>query len=1585
MPQPSNLYQMLSDYTPISGEAMQRFKDQPTLENTAASLVADALKRLSPPVELSPWDIALGWPSEASPTGETEHLVMPRLLIELFVAQSSLTIVPGYQLALFRQDDRWVPLNLDLAGFAQELDAVRPSLMHAHWQALSRFWSEADIQGVTHWKWMAGFLRKAYRRELSLALADRRICEDANALALTVANIPPAKLPHAAAPAKAMLVQLERQGKAMPFDVRLDPHLLIALPMSVDRESYVLFSTNAGLRYVPDAAALTAFLDARLAEDGVLEDTRLHVLTPEQDPFVALARTLLQTQLLQMDGVTAWIRDTAGPRAPVWLEWCSDALTGFFQLDGHVQAAQVRRLQSLLPHWLQQASLMERWHYGKGLLRLAVAEIRQGHKWFLDGIPTIEAYALDRLSEVAAKAYPGQEPIVPENIRLTLEHVVPDPTAVAGGPVDASIVREPLELKDLLIDNLAAHPGAWLQVDPKPGATLPGWLNGTALLDLVQQANVGGMYPQVLRQQLQSGPEAPVRRAVFQQQVKLQLPLLAQELTLRQAFDFSAFGAYLVESGVGTDPVAQPGTLMGLGITAGENYGIDRIAATYVFVASEGSGECCVLYRPLHAVPLRQFSSLDALLENLAAPGDLQDEALRWMTDLGRARYSHGGFREPRVARFGQGAEFSPVERTGPARLALVPLATPVLDTLYDEVVAALIHMAERRSVSNSENRWVSLSQLAWTLFNGLLPIFSGPLATAGWLIQLSEVFARFLEAEDKPSSIQDGARRDLLFTVVMLLLSEAIRWPNDDALLPAEETSSPPTVELPEESLPTGPVEKPNGLFGADNIVRVSEVAVPEAEALPIPVSFELDWTSPELSLNAAQRQALSRLRIVKAIGNPSLVPQGPTRGLYLFSDRLLVKVGQDFFKVSLEPEPRIVGLHGEPGPYLRRDEAGRWTLDLRLRLRGGGPKRRIEARRQQNIEIRAAADRLYTRAIEEFDRLIDEVSPLAEEIERRADTGETVVAERERLHQVFEKGYKRCADLWSEYQALQAQTPLPDFAERACGLLARMLSATKAITNNLAELSRGYLLDSPFSRLSGAEMDRHIENDLESWQNFLQHQDDVSERELHYVLEHHNTIVRIEEFPGLGARTLQRHEPSVALLRSSLDLYATLAYCRIGLITEPLRAFPELAQHMQDALEPALIYAESHSNSAYNPAVSDEEKTRIFDTAIGEYQRVEDALELFEQTLEPQFKSAAMPKLREVLAALIRDAEQRMGELVREAMVEPSVQVTGKSKAGKIRPDVKPGRAKPGKGKKGPRVESASSTGADAGRANEQALQVIRTADGQTVMAQVRVDPNTQAQTATVISNNQVVATWHLNPETGLWVKPVRRPAVSSGRAKRLDACIREADRSLAAARNELERIDHLKKVTRVPADLQDQYHGRAAQLDELAEQIDRALTRLNETDAAVDRGSAEVKAHELRNAADRCRTVGTQARIDLSLSLPPTPGRVQFLLEQGRVDIHRLGTRVPLGRTGRRDFVQEYEIRDSGGRPLWYAHFHYDTATAPAEQYTAAHLKTLTQRFDGYQKQLEQAKNDQEVVSIYRSRIEPNLARSLFLSLP
>lgn len=1577
MPVPFNLANIISRYTPLAGEAVKRFRHQPSLFSTASRLVGQALSRLEPPVSVEPNNLALSWPASDGAAGEFDYTVLPELLIDLFVRKAVLTAVPGYQAVIRYQNGAWAEIPVNLQRLAQELDAVRPTLIESFEEALALFWSETDAQGETHWAWMADYLRDSFLQSLQGAHGAGSIPTPALQAGMAVARWRTNEAVRARQPATqaaACLLQIQEGGTALPFDVRLDPQLLVSVHDSEQGERYLLFSPNEQLRYFPSTQALRDAIDAMLRTQDRLEGASLQRVEINGDVFCALARNLLQVQLIQLSGIPGWARLTTPLSANSLLKASSDAVTGFYQIDARRQQRNAHELQRALPDWLRQAPAVDRWHFAGALAQLAVSWPQVTGSWFLHDIPTLEAYVHERLCEEAARLHPEGPPLIPESLVLTLVSVVPDPIAVTGGPSEPTFVHEPLSVTTLAIDNLAAHEAAWLQISAKPGTTVPAWVTEEALKTLVRTLDVGRNYPEMLRQRLMDGPESAAREALFGKQVTLQLPLLASELMLRGMCGIDRQGCQLIVESLGGLPRLDPAQLVGLGVTAGAEYGVDVVAGAFLFIRQSDPLTPCVLYRPLHSQPLRQFGSLDAFWDELCAPGELQESVLLWMTDLGRSRYSQGGFRAPRVARFGQGDEFAPLSVTAPARPVLIPLAAPRLRTLYGQVVGALIEMAERRSVSNAEDRWVSLAQLARTLFNGLLPVLSGPLATAGWLIQLGEAFDTYLNAQDHSAGVAASARTNLLFSIVVLLLSEAVHWPVDEPEPPIDtrpgqegpgaESGDAEVTGLPEGQLQ--PVPRPITVLGW------AETPVAEAKAAPRPLDLDLSWAAADLSLTYEQSQALTALRASPPNGALSPIPHGPHQGLYLEDRQWLMKWGEHYYAVSFdEVDPRIISPEGEAGPYVWRDEAGRWRPDLRLRLRGGGPKRRIEARRRQNEQDREQGERFYAEILRHYETLRSRANSLVERLPQTLDGDEPFIEEREALDKVLREGHQHGGELIALYETLQKATPLPHFAERMCIALARQLHISKTITENLSDLSQAYVRSSPYLSVSDKALNELVLRSPERWSAFIEGYRDLTERSLEYVQRHQRTVAHIETFPRIGARTLEENVRGVDTRHSVLELRSSLAYCELGLLMEPLRDNPALAEQVHRALEPLLIHGTSHADLIADPAATPQQMIEVLNTAIYHYQRVEGALNVFKELLAPEQITPALERFERLAVAMRNDAEARMGELVRNSVV-PVVSGVAGSRGARRRPRPRPGTIVPTAG--------SSTPGTAIG-------EVILTDDGDSVMVHTRTDEKSQVKVAEVVANGKVLAAWRQDAATQAWTRPAppqRQPAQNLG--PRLDSLVTEASRALGQVRKEISTVARFKQVTRVPVEIEDQYHGSARRLETLAEDIEEALTQLNATDAQTAlQGSAELKARELRDQASIARRTGTQARVELSKSLLPTVGRVEFLVEQGEVTIRKLGQRTPLGKGGRRDFVQEYEILDRQQHPLWYAHFHYDTTTGPAERFTAAHLKTVTQRFDGYQTQLQQARNDEEVIGIYRSRIDLAAARRLFLSLP
>ena len=139
------------------------------------------------------------------------------------------------------------------------------------------------------------------------------------------------------------------------------------------------------------------------------------------------------------------------------------------------------------------------------------------------------------------------------------------------------------------------------------------------------------------------------------------------------------------------------------------------------------------------------------------------------------------------------------------------------------------------------------------------------------------------------------------------------------------------------------------------------------------------------------------------------------------------------------------------------------------------------------------------------------------------------------------------------------------------------------------------------------------------------------------------------------------------------------------------------------------------------------------------------------------------------------------------------------------------------------------------------------------------------------------------------------------------------------------------------------------------------------------------------DLAMGARDLRVEGKSLRIQIIKRLPPTGPNVDYLKTQGEITIASEGARRHLSRGQRKDYLQEYAIRDKDGKVLWFAHFHYPALDTPAAAFDVAHLKTAEQRTLSEQALYARAKTAHAYIEVYRAKVDKALAQRLFLSTP
>lgn len=127
---------------------------------------------------------------------------------------------------------------------------------------------------------------------------------------------------------------------------------------------------------------------------------------------------------------------------------------------------------------------------------------------------------------------PASAVLEPDDIELSF-------LVVAGLPGTSGITETiAMSLTDLALKNLSGKPHGSLTLRHRSGMTLPSWLTPdyiTGRNGLIEQVDIGRAYPQKIQSLLLSDtPDALKREQLFAEQLSVQLPLQALELSLKK-------------------------------------------------------------------------------------------------------------------------------------------------------------------------------------------------------------------------------------------------------------------------------------------------------------------------------------------------------------------------------------------------------------------------------------------------------------------------------------------------------------------------------------------------------------------------------------------------------------------------------------------------------------------------------------------------------------------------------------------------------------------------------------------------------------------------------------------------------------------------------------------------------------------------------------------------------------------------------------------------------------------------------------------------------------------------------------------
>ena len=181
--------------------------------------------------------------------------------------------------------------------------------------------------------------------------------------------------------------------------------------------------------------------------------------------------------------------------------------------------------------------------------------------------------------------------------------------------------------------------------------------------------------------------------------------------------------------------------------------------------------------------------------------------------------------------------------------------------------------------------------------------------------------------------------------------------------------------------------------------------------------------------------------------------------------------------------------------------------------------------------------------------------------------------------------------------------------------------------------------------------------------------------------------------------------------------------------------------------------------------------------------------------------------------------------------------------------------------------------------------------------------------------------------------------------------------------------------------------QWLQEVLQVEDIAQKIDQVVATDSAEFTALeqeDKTATPTLSHELKASALRLRAEGRALRISLIKKLPPTGTGVEYLKAQGEVSIAAEGPRQHLFKGPRKDYLQEFSIKDRDGSPLWFAHVHYKAQGSAVNDFEVAHLKFADQRFLSEKALYAKARNPDDYIAVYRANMDRDLVNRVFFAV-
>ncbi|MBI6955295.1 hypothetical protein [Pseudomonas sp. CCOS 191] len=1514
-----NLHHRIARSSNLDCKVARRFSDRPVLLDAADQILRQQWLRHLPDNPHDP--LALYLASRHPRTGDTWVRPLSHVLVERYCARKTLNLSDGENFVTTHVDgDPAWQVDIDLHRVELLINEAGPFLLEAYEQSLTAYWSAFDRNGQTPWQWYAAFLRA----QLQTAVDAHRSAGSLPGFALAVAT-----LVHDQPFAQRLDrwsntagLKVSHLGVDFSADGKLDTDLASALLIEhadgdPTRDLTLLFTLAGKLysfksrqdmleaigRYWPAAPHYAPRqVSISLSSQGHFETQALGVLDQQLRVITHRAgqyRTRLDALNMNLD---------------------LDRLTSMIALCSEVEATKRQSLLQHLPDWLRNAQSRSLMHFSTLLLDVAQGcQDNQGQFW-LDDVDNAQGFANRQLAARFAADHPDDS-VDPKHVRVFNYQTTGVAAPAQGGVLTTGEVT-PVEytLAQLAIGNLGLLRPGRVELRSTDASPLPEWMTESYLRSVVSELDIGASYPAMLRRKLLDDPNGRVtRQRLLTTQLRSQLPALAQELYLRGKLpDQQAASGIAQVFWTAEDDEARRWIMRPLGFIKSPGASVDHPCNTWLIEPLSAGAETCLLYRPLHEDTLLQFSDRLALFVAISSPGKLQDDLLQRLAPENRRFYANGGFLEPHLFVILEDTSALPWGTPAPVELAR---ETPVADpgaALYLACVNESLQHFEEHAATTAQTRWTRWKELGWLLFNTLLPLAGGTLGKVAWLAQMEVALAEYVDAdaEREPSRYRLSIV-NLLVNISMLLFAHSL-------------------VRLRQEQGETAP-------FSAIAAhLTEPESFVPEPPKVRQPADSRLDfaWTRPTQTLTNAQRDSLNALQATVAtssLGTP--VPSGALRGLYLHDSKLYTQLGGKVYEVELgmpRNQMRIVGPDHEHGPWLRRDEVGRWQLDLRLVLEGGMPL--PERIRRMQLDKESAL-----RTVNE--QIKADKDAISEKIKQQTTIEKIAAATQDDTTlQTCQEKLQALSNFWTTHiERLKIRNglePLKDFKkvhafavyqDSFCQRLQRKIlhmryqPAREQLLQLARQQQQGMDLSASDARIAASRLDTLaplIEQMIDNNTRLRQNQDTL------------NKLASPQQPEILQWSKLAAAMPATA----ERDLI--LRFLRLEALVNRMTLVHGLsgdAPFWRDRFWSNVELGIAQRAKLFRLVDADEEvAVRLLRSILEQFQAAARQLGHFAEQISGEAGQRTMRQLQEQVDWILSRIKQELAELPDYPSISTLQQLRKKV---------------PG---------------------------LIDTTEHGLLLAEPRAD---DANTVDIPGpdNKTNTRTYHL--KQGEWVELQPAQAATQRAGQSLKRLLNGSDRLMKSARDEVARLQAVSSRY-LPVELEESVRHQQERLQAHADAIEARLTEDNETDEALGDKDAEQVARALRGLADELQGQATQLRVAAAMAQKPRMGEVMFLVEGKHVQISRVGSRTRLASVKGRpaDFLDEYGISHDG-QVLWYAHFHYPTMNTAKADFTAGHLKLAAQRhMPGHR----YADGSGTVVEVYRAQITASAAARYFFNL-